>query len=391
MRFRRLPSWMWALCLVTASVWATSFIFPIQRWVRSAADSSWQFTLANGGVRIVRSKLLAPGTPGPGKGIDDLSRMWNLRGSGGFAWSASERSFPDGRRVSDHEAGMPLFAPLFVTLVLQLFGKLRRQVAGTRFGWILLREIIRPGDWDSSRTWRRRLWRIFIAVPSGVGGILAVVWIVSYAGAGPMQFYEGLGDSGHVSWQENGFSLNSGNPYLEPTFNIWIYNGHVSLGRTRRIPKDAILPNESTSFLGLGWSSVAMPSHWECTAPPPEVLRSILTTNELKEQFWVPVWTIVLPVLMLPGAALFRGPWRRAIQRISGYCCKCSYNLAGLNKARCPECGTTFDPALLVRLHRIEYRGSEETGGGNAGRRAIIGPEERSLVSSPLTSKTVGS
>ena len=32
------------------------------------------------------------------------------------------------------------------------------------------------------------------------------------------------------------------------------------------------------------------------------------------------------------------------------YCSNCDYNLSGLHENRCPECGTTFDPAELLRL-----------------------------------------
>lgn len=48
---------------------------------------------------------------------------------------------------------------------------------------------------------------------------------------------------------------------------------------------------------------------------------------------------------------------RRRIRRAEGRCVQCGYLLTGLPEARCPECGTAFNPADLE-----EDRGRQESG-----------------------------
>lgn len=40
---------------------------------------------------------------------------------------------------------------------------------------------------------------------------------------------------------------------------------------------------------------------------------------------------------------------RRDLEELVPYCPKCGYNLTGLKDYRCPECGTPFDPVLLMK------------------------------------------
>lgn len=64
----------------------------------------------------------------------------------------------------------------------------------------------------------------------------------------------------------------------------------------------------------------------------------------------------ILPGLILPiGLNLaIRQPFRRHLrERLAArgvpICIPCGYDLRGLTEARCPECGTPFDPALVLR------------------------------------------
>ncbi len=43
-----------------------------------------------------------------------------------------------------------------------------------------------------------------------------------------------------------------------------------------------------------------------------------------------------------------------------GYCEHCRYNLTGLSEPRCPECGTSFDPALLKKSQQDSTSSIEE-------------------------------
>lgn len=58
----------------------------------------------------------------------------------------------------------------------------------------------------------------------------------------------------------------------------------------------------------------------------------------------VPMWMLFCLFAAYPAIAYVRGPmrrWRR--RRKHGLCAKCGYDLRGLTKPRCPECGMQFD------------------------------------------------
>lgn len=56
----------------------------------------------------------------------------------------------------------------------------------------------------------------------------------------------------------------------------------------------------------------------------------------------VPLPSLLLLTLVATGVL-----WRLDRRYPPGHCHKCGYNLRGLPKPRCPECGTDFDPSNL--------------------------------------------
>ena len=61
-----------------------------------------------------------------------------------------------------------------------------------------------------------------------------------------------------------------------------------------------------------------------------------------------PLGMILLLLGLWPATMFFRGPVRRADRRAKGLCINCGYNLRGLVQPRCPECGSDFDPDILL-------------------------------------------
>ena len=59
----------------------------------------------------------------------------------------------------------------------------------------------------------------------------------------------------------------------------------------------------------------------------------------------VPLWLVTMIFAGYPLVALFRGPVRRRRRRNRNQCIHCGYNLKGLTKPRCPECGEGFEMA----------------------------------------------
>ena len=59
----------------------------------------------------------------------------------------------------------------------------------------------------------------------------------------------------------------------------------------------------------------------------------------------VPLWLVTTIFAGYPLVALFRGPVRRRRRRNRNQCIHCGYNLKGLTKPRCPECGEGFETA----------------------------------------------
>ena len=53
----------------------------------------------------------------------------------------------------------------------------------------------------------------------------------------------------------------------------------------------------------------------------------------------IPLWIPFILFASYPTVAFIRGPLRRYRRRKRGLCVKCGYNLTGLTKPRCPECG----------------------------------------------------
>lgn len=69
------------------------------------------------------------------------------------------------------------------------------------------------------------------------------------------------------------------------------------------------------------------------------------------------VATFVPPVALVAfTVVVHRGLLRKQIR--PGHCRKCGYCLLGLTRARCPECGTAFDPS---RLQKQESRTARDT------------------------------
>jgi hypothetical protein len=104
-----------------------------------------------------------------------------------------------------------------------------------------------------------------------------------------------------------------------------------------------------------GWGPYGWAHNWrlgpfrwmvsETALQPPSVLAgpvpiANLVTAWVAHSFWLPLWSLMLPFLIYPVAALITGPIRRRRRRKRGLCVTCAYDLRGLPEPRCPECGT---------------------------------------------------
>jgi hypothetical protein len=59
-------------------------------------------------------------------------------------------------------------------------------------------------------------------------------------------------------------------------------------------------------------------------------------------------------IAALPISAL---AWSNPPREVDpGVCARCGYSLFGLHEPRCPECGTSFDPKLLLTLTPLKAR-----------------------------------
>lgn len=77
--------------------------------------------------------------------------------------------------------------------------------------------------------------------------------------------------------------------------------------------------------------------------------------DAMNSMFWdaLPVCAIailIVPALMLAAVVILRAYSARVEERQrASRCQSCGYLLRGLPKARCPECGTEFDPEAVRR------------------------------------------
>lgn len=65
------------------------------------------------------------------------------------------------------------------------------------------------------------------------------------------------------------------------------------------------------------------------------------------------IGAIYMTAVLLPSVLAWANPPREVDP---GVCVKCGYSLFGLHEPRCPECGTGFDPKLLLTLTPLKVR-----------------------------------
>jgi hypothetical protein len=59
----------------------------------------------------------------------------------------------------------------------------------------------------------------------------------------------------------------------------------------------------------------------------------------------------LMTVYACAALALSIWAWRSGPREVDlGACVRCGYSLYGLDEPRCPECGTAFDPRLMLSL-----------------------------------------
>jgi len=89
---------------------------------------------------------------------------------------------------------------------------------------------------------------------------------------------------------------------------------------------------------------------WEKT-PPGDIYRHLdrnLVPVPSTRMVWSihsirsPLWGPLLLFVTYPTLMLLFGPVRRSRPRRRGLCVKCGYDLRGLPRPRCPECGTRY-------------------------------------------------
>lgn len=110
------------------------------------------------------------------------------------------------------------------------------------------------------------------------------------------------------------------------------------------------LPHVVESVYGPSWRKKGV--GWQVNTPvlPPAGWR----TSDRCFHSWIgfPLWVPLGVLLAFPTLGFLRHRVRLLHRRKRGLCPFCGYSLRGNVSGMCPECGTPFDPTLLVRAER---------------------------------------
>lgn len=116
--------------------------------------------------------------------------------------------------------------------------------------------------------------------------------------------------------------------------------GMFSLRYDTDIGTDTTIPHKDFGFFGFRYKQWLRHSSSHRFPGDPDI-KYYHRVREISLSFAA----LVVALACYPTLAFIRGPLRRYRRRKSGECLACGYNLTGLPKPRCPECGTEIRPS----------------------------------------------
>ncbi len=350
---KRLIAILLAAALASVVLGVTSFWRPFSGEL-SPGQRLWSQAVAiDGNARFIGAWDSRPASSATGNGIADAKLFWrrHLFVALPLKFQVYARQNPSDTRFGVRECRFDVSLFLLGGLLLGtawLIGPGSRYLAHIPG---VLREIRRPSDgeflWPTSRLIRRTVVAIFGVI--GLGSLALMI----VAASKPLTWMTPMGSSViEVSGAGMRVSM-AGDPEASPDsgFSTRLPGFRLVTDRTFQLPAG---PSGGPGL------PPGVPPSAQPTVPvkiPPDILKQLqaqrakifgggggTSTHVLLVASWLPL-VLALPY---PIVALIRGPIRRHRYGLNRRCLCCGYNLTGLIEPRCPECGTAFDPALLV-------------------------------------------
>jgi len=334
--------WIVSIALVIPA--GISYIFPLHVRVPWGDSRRFVGSISDGNFRLVYFEATLDSSYTQDGAMDGYADVWCVHPTDKFLARVNGALY---RQTPIHyvAVGITMFLPLVVMLAHKWLGRTvlrkRRQLAEA------IREIIRPSDRHLTGAYRRTLRRSAIAVLLLVAVGMGGAWLLTQMRSATV-FNKRLDDCevrliAYPSTARLEFGESS---RTDGRFYSIGFDGSRMIGQLRTF----VAPGSGLSAMDFGiggfkWSQALNPNRFSWgPGLPRHALVPTATNDVFVQRFETPWWAPITLFAAWPIIAFIRGPYRRAGRVAEGLCPACGYNLTGLLKARCPECGTRVEP-----------------------------------------------